>query len=516
MISNKTLALDVLSSNTIKNIKEIIKDKEGIPLEEQNLISSGKRLLDDKTLEYYDIKNESIIYLFLKIEIIQIFIQEYNGKIIILDDVMKRNTIGNIKIRILAKEGIIPDQYKLIFSGIELEDNKELNYYNIQNESSIQLVPVIFKIFVDYLNIKKIEIDVEYSDNIGNIKQKIKDKEENLPNYYRLTFDTMELENNLTLKYYNIEKNCTINLVKINIIQIFVENLNGKKIVFEVDYFDTIENIKEKIRFKEGIFAYKYKLLFEGINLENNKTLKEYNINENSIIYLQYYKDIKIFIEMNEQKIELNAKTSDTILDIKRKLDKSISSNKIKLIFDGIKLEDEKTLENYNISNNSIIYLQYYRKFEILIVNEEKKISLKVEENERIINIKNKIKKLERIPPYEYKLQFEGKKLEEYKNIEDYNLNNGCIIYLIYCQFIQIYVRTLTGKYITVFAQESETILYIKEKIKYMTNISVDGQLLIYNGKYLEDNKTLSDYNIQEHNSIEFLIHLSLRLRGGH
>ena len=296
MISNKTLVLDAQPSNTIKNIKEVIKDKEGIPLEEQNLISSGKRLLNDKTLEYYDIKNESIIYLFLKIEIIQIFIQELNGKIIILDDVMKRNTIGNIKIRILAKEGIIPDQYKLIFSGIELEDNKELNYYNIQNEYSIQLVPVIFKIFVDYLNIKKIVIDVEYSDNIGNIKQKIKDKEENLPNYYRLTFDTMELENNLTLKYYNIEKNCTINLVKINIIQIFVENLNGKKIVFEVDYFDTIENIKEKIRFKEGIFVYKYKLLFEGINLENNKTLKEYNINENSIIYLQYNNNIKIFI----------------------------------------------------------------------------------------------------------------------------------------------------------------------------------------------------------------------------
>jgi len=516
LISNKTLALDVLSSNTIKNIKEIIKDKEGIPLEEQNLISSGKRLLDDKTLEYYDIKNESIIYLFLKIEIIQIFIQEYNGKIIILDDVMKRNTIGNIKIRILAKEGIIPDQYKLIFSGTELEDNRELNYYNIQNESNIQLIPVKFKIFVDYLNIKKIEIDVEYSDTIVNIKQKIECKEENLPNYYRLTFDTMELENNLTLKDYNIEKNCTINLVKINIIQIFVENLNRKKIFFEVDYSDTIENIKEKILFKEEIFSYKCKLLFEGINLENNKTLKEYNINENSIIYLQYYKDIKIFIEMNEQIIELNAKTSDTILDIKSKLDKSISLNKIKLIFDGIKLEDEKTLENYNISNNSIIYLQYYRKFEILIVNEEKKISLKVEENERIINIKNKIKKLERIPPYEYKLQFEGKKLEEYRNIEDYNLNNGCIIYLIYCQFIQIYVRTLSGKYITVYAQESETISYIKEKIEYMTKISVYGQLLIYNGKYLEDNKTLSDYNIQEHNSIEFLIHLSLRLRGGH
>ena len=516
LISNKTLVLDVLPSNTIKNIKEIIKDKEGIALEEQNLISSGKRLLDDKTLEYYDIKNEFIIYLFLKIEIIKIFIQELNGKIIILDDIMKRNTIGNIKIRILVKEGIIPDQYKLIFSGTELEDNKELNYYNIQNESNIQLVPVIFKIFVDYLNIKKIEIDVEYSDTIGNIKQKIKDKEENLPNHYKLTFDKMELKNNLTLKDYNIEKNCTINLIKINTIQIFVENLNGKKIVLEVEYSDTIEDIKDKISSKERIFSYKYKLLFDGIKLENNKTLIDYNINENSIIYLQYYKDIKIFIEMNEKKIELNAKTSDTILDIKRKLDKSIASNKIKLIFDGIKLEDEKTLDNYNISNNSIIYLQYYRKFEIFIVNEKKKISLNVEEYERIIDIKNKIQILEGILPYEYKLQFEGKKLEEYKNIEDYNLNNGCIIYLIYCPFIQIHVKTLTGKCITLRVQESETISYIKEKIKNMTKIFISEQSLIYNGKHLEDNKTLCDYNIQENHSLEFILHLTLRLRGGH
>jgi len=515
LISNKTFVLDVIPLNTIKNIKEIIKDKEGFPLEEQNLIYSGKRLLDYNTLEYYDIKNEFIIYLFLKRETIKIFIQVLNGKTIILDDITQRNTIGNIKIIILAKEGIIPDQYKLIFSGTELEDIKELNYYNIQNESYIQLVPVLFKIFVDYLNIKIIEIDAGYFDTIENIKQKIKDKEGNLPNYYKLTFDGWELKNNFTLRDYNIKANFTINLVKINVIQIFVENLNGKKIVLEVEYFDTIGYIKNKIPFKEKIFSWEYKLLFDGINLEDNKTLREYNINENSIIYLQYYKDIKIFIKINEKKIELNAKTSNTISYIKSKLDISIPSNKIKLIFDGIKLKDEKTLEDYNIGNNSIIYLQYYRKFEILIVN-EKKISLNVEENERIINIKDKIKKLKGIPPYKYKLEFKDKKLEEYKYIDDYNLNNGCIIYLIYCPFIQIHVRTWTGKNITLYAQESETISYIKEKIENMTNIRTYGQLLIYCGKYLEDDKTLSDYNIQEHHSLEFLLHLSLRLRGGH
>ena len=146
-------------------------------------------------------------------------------------------------------------------------------------------------------------------------------------------------------------------------------------------------------------------------------------------------------------------------------------------------------------------------------MNEKQKILLNVEENERIINIKDK---LEGIPPYEYKLEFEGKKLEEYKYVVDYNLNNGCIIYLIYCPFKQIHIRTLTGKNITLYAQESETISYIKEKIYNMANIPVGGQLLIYKGKYLEDDKTLSDYNIQNYHSLEFIIHLSLRLRGGH
>ena len=74
----------------------------------------------------------------------------------------------------------------------------------------------------------------------------------------------------------------------------------------------------------------------------------------------------------------------------------------------------------------------------------------------------------------------------------------------------------MTGKYITLYAQESETISYIKEKIEYMAKISVNIQLLIYNGKYLEDDKTLSDYNIQENHSLEVLIHLTLRLRGGY
>jgi hypothetical protein len=57
----------VESSDTIKSIKEKIKNKEGIIPEKQKLIFNRKNLVDNKTLEDYKIENESTFYLFHKI-----------------------------------------------------------------------------------------------------------------------------------------------------------------------------------------------------------------------------------------------------------------------------------------------------------------------------------------------------------------------------------------------------------------------------------------------------------------
>jgi ubiquitin C len=283
-LAGEMLKLEVKVLFTICDVKTIVESMTDVLNIDWDLIYAGKKLEDCKTLASYDIQDETILEMFPAL--IQIYVIAGGEKTITLD-VQLCNTIKDVKDKVSQKQtGVLDNDWDLIYAGKQLEDWRTLASYDIKEEAILEMFPALVQIFVIARGGKTISLDVQLSNTIKDVKDKVSQKQTGvLDNDWHMIYAGKKLEYWRTLASYDIKEEAVLEMSRASF-PIFVKLWSGKTTTFIVRRCNTIKDVKEELFQRLNIPVHRQCILFNGKRLEDNRDLASYGVQSDCTLHM--------------------------------------------------------------------------------------------------------------------------------------------------------------------------------------------------------------------------------------
>ena len=514
--------------STIADLKRKIQEVEGTSLANIVIRIDGVGCPDDAYLSRY--MRDNVVELQLENRI-DVRLTVYTGDVITVN-VSAHEKVSVLQNQVYQRLRVSCYQQELFYNNQAMDSEDKINQFGVTDGATVEVRLRLYEmtIFLKTLTGQTIILTVNSHDTVLDVKKRVERKEGIPVDRQRIIFTGIQLNNHERFLAHRIEHESAVHLVLRygNSFEITVVGPSGRTRTIEVAPQEVVRHIKTKMRELESVALDLQKLYFGEQLLENDDaTMEECGIatGSNLILQIDGSRNTQIFVSLpDRQTISLWVDRDYTVAQLKEIITSrhNIPEDVQEIYFARAKLDNDRTLRSYVIETNHMLHVEIAAppvlQITIKLQNDDgEDIELEMPENQTIDRVKRAVLSKKGFLLAHQQLFFNGIELENGKRLCDCEVPTGSSFDLILTSddltssstaTMHLFVKTLTGKTITLETHSSDTVLELKQQILEKEGVAIDSQCLILAGKQMENQQTVNDCGIQN----QSVIHLVLRV----
>ena len=367
-LTGQTFILYPMSTMTVREVKEDIQRKEGIPVTQQNLVFEGQPLEDDRTLKDSRLPLQCTVHLINQAPAAQpltILVRTLLGKTIALH-INSGDSVRSVKRQIQEKEGYPPDQINLVFGGREMDDDATLTQYSVQQDSTLLVSfrtknPLRLTVTVQSKD-ESINVDSLFPTDtlqalVGLLQQKLQSPSDS----HQLVFNGKLLTGERSLGDYGLQDGSIIDLysTKPSLVRLEISTVAGEHFTAQVSTSKTVRAVKTLLQEQTNVHSGEMVLMYNGAVMEDGKALSSYSLSQKASIWLSLLpfgqRNLTIMTQSGRTAVDIINRDTIGQLKIAIQRKQGTTAHLQDLQYNGKQLQDHYCIGDYAIPDRAVI-----------------------------------------------------------------------------------------------------------------------------------------------------------------